>query len=322
MVVPVSGWIEGYAGEVVDSAGRPVPSVVIHHLNLIVPGRRELFSTIMQRLGAAGAETPPVELPRLFGHAIMGYPISRGDTVLVTIMLNNPTNATYAHARLRVRLSYAAENAWPRPVAIYPYYLDVTPPAGVHAYALPPGRSEKSWEGHPAVAGRILAVGGHLHEYGVSLRLEDVTARRVLWETAPVTDAAGNIVSIPTKAFWWRFGVPVYPDHTYRATAVYQNPTGKAIPDGAMGALGGVFLPDDMRRWPAVDRSSPEYQRDVQVTYDTGMGDMEDMHDMHDAQQAPAAPTAATAASRAAHETVREGTLTGNLANRRPAHTP
>src|SRR5581483_9651473 len=34
LVVPVSGWFEGYSEEIVDSAGRPVPRVVIHHLNL------------------------------------------------------------------------------------------------------------------------------------------------------------------------------------------------------------------------------------------------------------------------------------------------
>jgi len=181
LALPVTGWIEGYVGEVVDSAGRPVPRVVIHHLNLIVPERRELFSTIMQRMGAAGAETPPVMLPRLFGHPLLGYPVSRGDTLLITIMLNNPTDQAYRGAKLRVRLPYASSTTWPRPLAITAFYLDVMPPAGQHDYDLPPGHSEKSWEGRPVIAGRILAVGGHLHEYGKALRVEDVTAGRVIW---------------------------------------------------------------------------------------------------------------------------------------------
>jgi len=282
VALPLTGWIEGYSAEVVDSAGHPIPREILHHLNLIVPERRELFSTIMQRMGAAGAETPPVAMPAVFGHPVVGYPVHRGDTVLVVAMLHNPTARSYEGARLRVRLPYATERTWPHPVSIFPFYLDVMPPAGGHAYPLPPGHSERSWEGRPAVPGRILAVGGHLHEYGVALRLEDVTAGRVLWQTAPVTNAAGEIVSIPTHSFWWRLGLPIRPDHTYRLTAVYDNPTGKAIPDGAMGALGGVFLPDNVAAWPAVDRTSAEYQRDVQVTYETGMGDMNDMQGMHD----------------------------------------
>jgi len=318
VVLPVTGWIEGYAGEIVDSAGRPVPSVVIHHLNLIVPERRELFSTIMQRLGAAGAETPPVRLPELFGHPLIGYPIHRGDSLLVTIMLNNPTDRTYRNARLRVRLPYAAQGVWPSPMSIVPFYLDVMPPAGKHEYDLPVGHSEKSWEGRPAVPGRILAVGGHLHEYGVALRLEDVTAGRVLWQAAPVTDAAGHVVAMPTKTFWWRGGVHIEPDHIYRATAVYDNPTGHMIPGGAMGALGGVFLPDHMQQWPAVDRGSPEYQRDVQVTYDTRMDDMDDMHGMQDRQRSTAAMTAATGASDRMHEQM----VGADISTRRPAPTP
>jgi hypothetical protein len=315
LVVPVSGWFEGYAGEVVDSAGRPVPSVVIHHLNLIVPQRRELFSTIMQRMGAAGAETPPVMLPRVFGHPILGYPITRGDTLLITIMLNNPTATTYQNARLRVHLPYAATSTWPRPISIFPFYLDVMPPAGQHDYDLPPGHSEKSWEGRPAVPGRILAIGGHLHEYGVALRVEDVTASRVIWGTAPVTDSAGQIVEIPNTKYWWRGGVPLHPDHTYRVTAVYDNPTGRTIRDGAMGAVAGVFLPDDMNRWPLVDRNSAEYQRDVQVTYDTRMDDMDDMHDMN-------GPSTAPSATGNMHAGMREGMLKASNPSRRPAQTP
>ena len=248
--------------------------------------RREFFSTIMQRMGAAGAETPPVELPSIFGRPLLGYPVTSGDTLLLTAMVHNPTDQSYEGARVRVRMLYAPANTWPRPMAIYPFYLDVMPPAGVHAYDLPAGHSEKSWQGRPAVAGRILAVGGHLHKYGVALRFEDVTAGRVLWQTTPVTDSAGEVIGVPTKTFWWRLGIPVRPDHEYRLTAVYDNPTGHAIPDGAMGAMGGVIVPNHMAAWPVVDRLSAEYQHDVRVTYDTTMTDM-DMPGMDDESSEP-----------------------------------
>jgi hypothetical protein len=147
------------------------------------------------------------------------------------------------------------------------------PPAGeTHAYDLPPGYSEKSWEGRPAVAGRILGVGGHLHQYGLALRLEDLTAGKVIWEAQPILDEDGNLIGMPVKKFFWRLGVKVRPDHTYRLTAIYDNPTGEVIPDGAMGALGGVFLPARGAAWPVIDPAHPEYQLDLRVTRGGGGG--------------------------------------------------
>lgn len=265
---PAGGWVHGFDVDLVDSTGRALPRELLHHINLIIPQKRELFSGIMLRVGAAGPETDPVKLPRM-----LGYRVERGDSLLVTTMLHNPTGVTHRDVRVRVRLPFTPAGDWPSPISIFPFYVDVMPPAGIHAYDLPPGRSEKSWEGSPAVAGRILAVGGHLHEYGVELRFEDVTAGKVLWSAAPKLDENGKVAGIPTKKFFWRLGVKIHPDHVYRLSAVYENPTGRTIPNGAMGTLGGVFLPDDGKRWPAIDRTVADYLTDVRVTYRVEAGD-------------------------------------------------
>ena len=81
-------------------------------------------------------------------------------------MLHNPTPKEHPGVRLRVRLQLTPATPWLGPLAIQPLYLDVMPPAGTHAFDLQPGRSVKSWEGRPAVAARLLAAGGHLHQYG------------------------------------------------------------------------------------------------------------------------------------------------------------
>lgn len=258
--IPVAGWVHGYRVEVVDGEGRAVPQSVLHHVNVISPEERELFSQIMLRIAAAGQETGPAMLPRL-----VGYRIREGQQILVTAAFHNPTSQAYRGARLRVRMRYTAEDAWLRPLSVYPLYMDVMPPASVHAYDMPPGRSEASWEGSPAVAGRILGVSGHLHKYGVALRLEDVTSGELLWEAAPILDEAGEVVGMPVARFFRTFGVPLRPDHVYRITAVYDNPTGETIPDGAMGAIGGVFIPARGARWPAADPEHPEYQLDVEI---------------------------------------------------------
>ena len=264
VALPVDGWLRSVRVDVVDGQGRVLPKRLLHHANVIAPEQRELFSPIMLRIGAAGPETAPIELPR-----VLGYRVHRGDSLLVAAMLENPSPQPLSDVWVRVRLGYVAAGTWLPPISIHPFYVDVMPPAGSHAYDLPPGHSEKSWEGRPAIAGRMLAVGGHLHQFGVALRFRDVTEGRDLWVAQPARDSAGEVLGVPTAEFLWRGGVTLHPDHEYRLTAVYENPTGHVIPDGAMGTLGGVFLPAHGERWPDVSRSNPSYRLDVQVTYDT-----------------------------------------------------
>jgi hypothetical protein len=156
------------------------------------------------------------------------------------------------------------------PMRVYPFYLDVMPPASVHRFDLPPGHFEKSWEGKPAVDGRIMAVGGHLHEYGTELRLEDVTDGRVMWRTTPRLGADGEVVGMAQDRFIWRLGLPIRADHTYRLVAVYDNPTGSAIPDGGMGALGGIVVPARSAVWPSVDETDPQYALDMELVHRGG----------------------------------------------------
>lgn len=260
--IPVNGWLQGFEVELVDESGNPVPQALLHHMNLMTPDRRELFSPMMQRIGAAGEETGPVKLPR-----VMGYPVTEGLRVLLTAMLHNPTDQAYEGVRVRVRITYRPGRRLPPRADVFPFYLDVMPPAGIHAYDLPPGRSEQSWEGSPAVSGRILGMGGHLHEHAVLLRLEDVTAGRVLWETRPVRDTTGAVVGMPQATFLRRLGIPIHKDRVYRLTAVYDSPVDEAVDGGAMGALGGIILPNSGEVWPPPFGDNPVYRTDLETIF-------------------------------------------------------
>jgi hypothetical protein len=264
ITLPVDGWLRGLSYEVVDERGERLPSRVLHHLNLIAPERRELFSPIMLRIGAAGPETKPYSLP-----PFLGYRIHPGDSLLVTTMLHNPTSREYRGVRLRVRLDYTPANSLIAPRSINPVYLDVTPPSGAHSFDLPPGHSSSSWEGQPAIPARLLAAGGHLHKYGTRLRFEDVTTGEVLWEARPERNDEGGVEGMPIRYFL-PGGVLLQPDHRYRLTAEYENPTGKVIPNGGMGTLGGIVMPASESRWPAAARRDSVYQHDVYMT--TGPG--------------------------------------------------
>jgi hypothetical protein len=274
--VPLEGWLHGYTVEMVDARGRAVPRRTLHHVNIIAPAQRELFSAIMLRVGAAGEETGPVTLPRL-----MGYRVHRGQPLIFTAMLHNPTPRAYHGVRLRIHFPYTTAAAVLQPVSVMPFYMDVMPPASLHSYDLPPGRSSRAWEARPAVAARILAIGGHLHPYGTSLRLEDVTAGETLWDGRPTLGPDGSVIAMTSTRYLWRMGVPLRPDHVYRVVAEYNNTSGAVIPGGAMGALGGVVVPGAEGRWPGVDPANPELRLDWQLVHTGNPGGHGHAHGAH-----------------------------------------
>jgi hypothetical protein len=136
----------------------------------------------------------------------------------------------------------------------------------------------------------------------VGLRLEDATEGKVLWEVAPVIDSTGQIEEIPIGSFWKKGGIPLRPDREYRLTATYDNPTGETLPDGGMGTLGGVFIPEPGETWPELDTANPDYLADL-VHQRGGTGDMAPggPHDGHAAavasSPAPSGSDPAAAAS-------------------------
>jgi hypothetical protein len=275
VLVPLSASLYSARVEVVDETGRPLPRDFLHHFNLSDPEHRELFLPIGLHLLAASKETPQIDIPRL----LFGLPLERGARLIAGAMLANSSPVAYHHVRVRLVLHYVpASRPWPL-YRTYPWAMDVQyplgrPPTGSKAFDLPPGRTVRFWEGSPAIGGTILGLGGHLHDYGVSLELRDVTASKVLWHGKPITDGP-RVLSFPLARFysWRRLGIHVDPAHRYRLTAVYENPTGRLIPDGGMGAVAGLFVPDHGAVWPPVDTTDSLYRQDLLATIRSGGGD-------------------------------------------------
>jgi hypothetical protein len=263
--LPADGWIRGYAVELVDGGGRRLPQALLHHMNLIVKEKRELFSNVMLRLGSAGPETREIVVPRLLG--VWGR---RGDTLVMTVMLHNPTKQRYEDVRVRIRIPFVRSTSRIGALAVYPMSIAIGPKQQPNVFDLPPGRSEHYWEGSPAVPARILGLSGHLHRYGIALRLEDRTERKVIWEIRPKSDSAGEVLQMPVSLFLWSLGKPIWPDHVYRLTAVYENPERRTIPAGGMGVIGGIVLLRRGHRWPSVDRGHPDYVMDVRSILGVG----------------------------------------------------
>jgi len=277
VLVPVSASLHSARVELLDESGHELPREMLHHFNLTDPEHRELFLPIGMHLLAASKETPAITVPRL----LFGLPLARGQRLIAGAMLANTTQQAYHGVRVRLVLHYTpGGRPWPL-YRTYPWDIDVQyplgrPGTGSKAFDLPPGRTERSWEGSPSISGTILGLGGHMHDYGVSLELRDVTTGAVLWRGAPITDGAGRVTSFPLARFykWYRLGLHVVSTHRYRLTAVYDNPTGHAIHDGGMGAVAGLFVPDRGSVWPPVDTTDTLYQRDLAATIRSGTSDM------------------------------------------------
>jgi hypothetical protein len=258
--IPQSGSIYGFRVQVVDSAGTVLPDELIHHFNLIDPDHRELFLPISRRLLAAGHETGAIRLPWL----LFGLPLERGEHVVASAMVENLTAVSYSHARVRLVMNFIpGGRPWPLFQAS-PWQMDVAFPVGDKSFTLPVGRSSRSYEGSPAVAGKIVGLGGHMHDYGRLIEFTDVTTGATIYRVRPRVDSAGRIESVPIAMLygWTRLGVHIVPDHRYRVTVSYDNPSGAPIPDGGMGVIGGLFVPDRGVRWPAADRGDSLYQQD------------------------------------------------------------
>lgn len=261
--VPFDLTIHGFRVEVVDGNGQSVPQTVLHHMNLLDPESRELFLPIMRRVLAASHETKPMDVPGW----LLGMPLKGGRPILALAMLHNPTDRSYEGVTVRMVLKYTRDETFPL-YRFYPFHVDVMFPVGTKAFDLPPGRTVRSYEASPVIAGGIVGVGGHLHRYATELVLEDMTEGRVLYRVEPVTDAAGHITEVP--AYRYRgggLGLPIYPHRRYRVTVTYFNPTGQTIRDGGMGSVAGGFIP--FQDWPKADPSDPLYGADYRAVLES-----------------------------------------------------
>jgi hypothetical protein len=253
--LPFDAVVTGYRLELVDAQGRPVPREVLHHMDTRRPALRELFLPVTQRFLALSTDTPEKSYPGW----LIGAPIYGDEPLLVTAMFHNASDVTYRGVRARMVLRYTRR----RPLLeVMPFHLDVAFPMGRKSFDLPPGRSVWTWEGSPAVGGRVIGIGGHVHRYAQRLEFRDVTDNRVIWDYEPRDDGSGEMPETPAGLLRLGLGVRLDPAHRYRITAVYDNPTGRTIAEGVMAKVAGVLVPAG-GHWPSVDPSLPLYRADL-----------------------------------------------------------
>ena len=257
---PLDGWFRGFRLALVDGKGREVPRRVVHHLIMVNFNRRQLIYPAAERLFGAGSETEDVLVPKT-----VGVPLQPGMRLGMYVGWHNDTGRDLDDVYLKVTMLWTPKNQNPPPANSMPVYFDVNlTVGGSNTFDVPPGKSEKAHEFTLPVAGRLLGVGGHMHDYGVRVRLMDAENGKAVTEVASTRDSAGKVSKMERHLFGVSGdGLELKANHRYRVVGEYDNPTGETLVKGAMAHMVGLFVPDDMAKWPKIDPRNADYQRDL-----------------------------------------------------------
>ncbi len=257
---PVDGSFRGFAIAIVDKDGKAVDRKMVHHLIAINFDRRQLLYPMYERIFGIGSETEDASIPKS-----LGVPVTAGTKMGMYLAWANESGQDVEGAQVVLTLSYSPTNLNPRPLAALPIYMDVNLTVGKgNEYDVPVGRSEKAWEFTPTVGGRILGVSGHMHDYGVAVRLEDVASGKVLTTVNAKRKPDGKVLSMERRLFGVAGeGLKLRAGRRYRVVGVYENLSGALIKNGAMAHMVGLYVPDDFKKWPALDLSDETLQDDL-----------------------------------------------------------
>src|SRR5260370_4419221 len=127
---------------------------------------------------------------------------------------------------------------------------------GNSGYDLPAGKSEKAGTVTVKYDGVLLGVGGHLHDYGKQIVLQDVSRKETVATLDAQADAQGLLESVPVKMFVQEGGYKFATGDVLKISAAYDNRTGQLLRDGAMGIAVGYFVATYDTKMEALRRNS------------------------------------------------------------------
>jgi hypothetical protein len=269
---PMECWLRGLRLQLVDARGHVLPRKLLHHLIIVNFGRRQLIYPAAERVMGMASEidSGDISVPRS-----VGLPMLEGQNLGAYVMWHNQTGADIDSVYWQMTIQWTPSNMLPKPVSVLPIYMDTNMDEdGNNEFPILPGTTTRSFEFTLPISGHLLGIGGHLHDYGASVRLEDAETGKVLVRLRARRDSAGKLVSVERKLFATRGeGLRMRAGHRYRVVGTYENPTRDTLP-GAMAHMVGIFAPDDMRQWPRIDPSNRWYQKDLAELLGSGKSSM------------------------------------------------
>jgi len=224
---PEDLWLVGYGTAMVDPAGKRQSrefqchtffgtSMPQHHTNDDVIG---LFSD---------GYTEAIDIPAGFGIFFKA-----GEKVRWNPMFNN-RNPEQRPAAMKLRLDVIRARNLQQPLRqLRTTFRTIRDPNDL--YFVSPGRSSRETTFQLPFSGTIHVIGTHIHPYGVSIELINVTRNQTVWTATGSRDASGRLQQMPV--YTNREGYPVKENEQFKLRAVYENPT-----SGKADAMAGVFI--------------------------------------------------------------------------------
>ena len=250
---PFEGWLLAYHPRLADSNGNTIPGTTLHHTAFWNENRADfLCPNKEEHIFGAGSElTDWAEVP---GY---GYHVQKGDKIRIETMVYNPTAISYDKVYLEVVIPFqaAGDGAALARKNAYPAWMDVAS-CGNSGYDLPAGKSTKSGTVTVKYDGVLLGVGGHLHDYGRQVVLQNASRKETVATLDATVNAEGRLESVPVKLFLEDGGYKFAANDVLKISAAYDNPTGKLLRDGAMGIAVGYFVPANDKAMAALRRKA------------------------------------------------------------------
>jgi hypothetical protein len=252
--IPIDGWLLAYSPRLVEAKGNTVPGSVLHHTAFWNKNRADFLCPNKEEhiFGAGSEMTNWGAIP---GY---GYRVQMGDKIRIETMMHNPTDTFYGDVFLVVSISYQNVNSGAQLKSVYPTWMDVMS-CGHSGYDLAAGKNEKTGTVTVHYSGVLLGVGGHMHDYGKELVLEDATRKETVATLDAKVDANGKLISLPTVLFLDKGGYKFAAGDVLKISATYDNTSGKLLRDGAMGIVVGYFVPSDDSAMAALRRNPTDH---------------------------------------------------------------
>jgi hypothetical protein len=225
---PEDLWLVGYEIGLIDRAGNPLPrefqchtflgtSMPAHHSHEEVTG---IFSD---------GYTSKLNLPSGFGIFFRA-----GEKIIWNPMFNN-RNSQRAVASMRLTLdTVRARNLGGLKLkALNTTFRTIQDPTDL--YFVSPGKDIRETTFKLPFNGKIHVIGTHIHPFGISIELVNLTRNESVWLAVGERDRNDRLVSMPVYSS--REGYSVKSEDNFKLVAIYQNPTQQPV-----DAMAGVFI--------------------------------------------------------------------------------
>lgn len=250
-----AGYVTSARATLVDRRGAPIPqdTVRMHHVVYLNPFERDMtcrsydgFFPPFERIFASGNERTPLELPSGYGYYWSNrvpQPFTQSAPMwLLVASLDGLKRAPDTFVRIDMEFVPRSE-ASPAMTEVQPVWLDVRNCSSVPTYDVEAERrdgvDEERWSYRMPEAGRFVFLGGHLHDGGLSLQLDNATRGEEIFTSVASYDGEVGASSLTAMStFSGDPGVRIGRGDRLRLTAAYDSTEPR---HGAMGIMLGAL---------------------------------------------------------------------------------